>query len=216
MVYLAATAAFSKTPSVPRTNAIVSVDTASLRTGPSLDHSVISPIYKGRWMKVLGASGDWRHVKLASGTKGWVHQDLLRVLTPTATAVRFSRSVASRSSSLIRTAMGYRGTPYRFGARGGGAFDCSGFTSHLFAKAGSPLPRTAAEQFERGVPVSRDELKPGDLVFFKNTYKHGVSHVGMFVGDGKFIHASSRGGVRVDSLSGSYYLNHWAGARRRL
>ncbi len=120
----------------------------------------------------------------------------------------------ARGDRIVRTALGYRGTPYRFGARGRGAFDCSGFTSYLFQKAGAPLPRTAAQQYRRGKAVSKSKLQAGDLVFFKNTYKRGVSHVGIYIGEGRFVHASSGRGVRVDSLSGRFYVNHWAGARR--
>ena len=123
----------------------------------------------------------------------------------------------SRTDFLVRTALSYRGTPYRMGGRGRGSFDCSGFTSFLFAKAGSPLPRTARQQFQNGLKVSRNEMQPGDLVFFKNTYRRGVSHVGIYIGNGNFIHAASSGrGVRVDSLNGRYYARHWAGARRKI
>ncbi|MES2459655.1 MAG: NlpC/P60 family protein [Armatimonadota bacterium] len=121
----------------------------------------------------------------------------------------------SRNERIARNALSYRGVPYRMGATGRGAFDCSGFMMYLFDKAGLELPRTAAEQYRKGIPIPKNQLKPGDLVFFKNTYKRGVSHVGIYIGGGKFCHASSGGhSVRTDSLSRSYYVNHWAGARR--
>lgn len=121
----------------------------------------------------------------------------------------------ARGDRLVRNALSYRGTPYRMGATGRGAFDCSGFTMYLFSKEGESLPRTAAEQFNHGKPVDKADMQIGDLVFFKNTYKHGVSHVGVFIGNGHFIHASSGSHqVTVTSLSESYYVNHWAGARR--
>lgn len=145
---------------------------------------------------------------------------LLRVATA-AVADKTSSATAAlaagnvRSQRLIRSALAYRGTPYRMGARAGsGAFDCSSFTQFVYAKSGVSLPRTASQQATRGQKITRDELRAGDLVFFKNTYKRGVSHVGIYVGDGKFVHASSRGGVRTNSLSEAYYLNHWAGGRR--
>ncbi|MBC8134519.1 MAG: C40 family peptidase, partial [Fibrella sp.] len=119
-----------------------------------------------------------------------------------------------RDARVVRGAMSFRGTPYRMGAEGRGAFDCSSFVRHIFAKEGKYLPRTAAEQYNCGRPVDKADLKPGDVVFFKNTYKRGVSHVGIYMGDGKFIHASSRGGVKESNLNDSYYINHWAGARR--
>jgi cell wall-associated NlpC family hydrolase len=120
----------------------------------------------------------------------------------------------SRTERLLRSAYSYRGTPYRMGANGRGAFDCSSFIKQIMKEQGMAMPRTAAEQYRKGTPVEKSQMQKGDLVFFKNTYKRGVSHVGMYIGDGKFIHASSRGGVRVDNLSDSYYVNHWAGARR--
>lgn len=119
------------------------------------------------------------------------------------------------NARVIRGAMSFRGTPYRMGAEGRGAFDCSSFVRHIFAQEGKYLPRTAAEQYNCGKPVDKADLKPGDVVFFKNTYKRGVSHVGIYIGNGQFIHASSGGGaVRVNALSEDYYVNHWAGARR--
>lgn len=138
-----------------------------------------------------------------------------------ASRLRFSALAASGAgdsgsgrSDIVRTALTYRGVPYRFGGRGRGGIDCSGFTGRVFAETGTSLPRTAAAQFSRGTAVPREQLKQGDLVFFKNTYRSGVSHVGIYVGDGKFVHASSSRGVRVDSLGSSYFARRWAGARR--
>lgn len=121
-----------------------------------------------------------------------------------------------RNTSLVSRALSYRGARYRFGATGGGgAFDCSGFVQHLMRTAGVSISRTAAEQFHGGRAVSRDDLQPGDLVFFRNTYKHGISHVGMFVGNGLFVHAASqKRGVVVDPLDLPYYNGKYAGARR--
>jgi len=119
-----------------------------------------------------------------------------------------------RGDRIVGRALTYRGTPYRMGATGRGAFDCSSFTRYILRMSGENLPRTAAEQYRKGTPVDKSAMRAGDLVFFKNTYKRGVSHVGIYMGDGKFIHASSRGGVKTSNLGDSYYVNHWAGARR--
>ena len=79
------------------------------------------------------------------------------------------------------------------------------------------MPRTASEQYYNGKPVELGHIQPGDLVFFKNTYRHGISHVGVYIGNGKFIHAANaHEGVREDSLSSGYYMNHFAGVRRVL
>ncbi|HLH81015.1 MAG TPA: SH3 domain-containing C40 family peptidase [Chthonomonas sp.] len=123
---------------------------------------------------------------------------------------------ASLRSGLVRSALAYRGTPYVYGGSGRDGFDCSGFVRYLYLKRGIDLPHNAAEQFHMGKPVSRKDLKPGDLVFF-HTVTPGISHVGMYIGNGRFIHASSRrggGGVRIDSLDESYYAHAYRGARR--
>jgi cell wall-associated NlpC family hydrolase len=119
------------------------------------------------------------------------------------------------SSDIVRTAYSYRGTPYVYGGSSRGGFDCSGFTSYLYSRQGVALPHTARGQFAMGRKVDRSDLKPGDLVFF-HTVTPGISHVGVYVGNGHFIHASSRrsGGVRVDSLDSGYYKDHFRGARR--
>ncbi|GAB4453756.1 MAG: hypothetical protein OHK0029_07140 [Armatimonadaceae bacterium] len=125
------------------------------------------------------------------------------------------RASLERASRVIRTALSSRGVPYRMGATGRGAFDCSGFVQHVFAKQGKKLPRTAAQQYQVGKAVAKTDLRPGDLVFFKNTYKRGISHVGIYIGNGQFIHASSGSGqVTVSALSDAFYVNHWAGAKR--
>ena len=118
-------------------------------------------------------------------------------------------------SDIVRTAYGYRGTPYVWGGERPGGFDCSGFTLHLYGKKGISLPHSARSQFEMGHRVDRSGMKPGDLVFF-HTVTPGISHCGMYVGNGKFVHASSRrsGGVRVDNLDSGYYSKAFRGARR--
>ncbi|MGL6291586.1 MAG: C40 family peptidase [Silanimonas sp.] len=124
-----------------------------------------------------------------------------------------------RADDVLMQAMGLIGTPYRFGGttpqRG---FDCSGFTSYVFRESvGLQLPRTANDQFAgAGTPVDKDALSAGDLVFFQ----HGrgrIDHVGIYVGEGRFIHSPSRGGrVRIDALAAPYWTRRYHGARRLL
>ncbi|MFI5366194.1 MAG: C40 family peptidase [Candidatus Binatia bacterium] len=116
-------------------------------------------------------------------------------------------------SPVLELAAQFLGRPYRFGSDYG-AFDCSGFVRRVFLKVGVDLPHSAREQFTFGDHVSRNDLEPGDLVFFRNGRRH-VTHVGIYVGDDKFVHAASHGGqVQVDSLDESYYAHHYIGARR--
>ena len=116
-------------------------------------------------------------------------------------------------SPVLQSAVEFLGRPYRFGSEGK-AFDCSGFVRTVFAKIGIELPHSARDQFSLGERVDRDDLEPGDLVFFR-TYRHTASHVGIYVGDDKFVHAATRGGqVQVDSLDAAYYARRYLGARR--
>ena len=120
------------------------------------------------------------------------------------------------SSALIATALALRGTQYRNGgSEPSGGFDCSGLVQWVFAQHGTSLPRETREQYEIGKKIDQDEVRPGDLVFFKTVNK-GPSHVGIALGGGEFVHApSSRGVVRVESYSKTeYWADRWLGARR--
>ncbi|MBR2518822.1 MAG: C40 family peptidase [Selenomonadaceae bacterium] len=126
-----------------------------------------------------------------------------------------SRGANYIARRIISSAMDYMGVPYVFGGTTPYGFDCSGYVQYVFANAGVSLPRTADVQYEEGTPISIAELVPGYLVFF-TTYTYGASHVGIYVGDSNFIHASSSRGVTISSLNESYYSTHYIGARRIL
>ena len=121
-----------------------------------------------------------------------------------------------KASEIVIQAMGLLGVPYiRGGTSEEKGFDCSGFVRHMYEKSvGLVLPRRAEEQAKVTEEIKRSELKPGDLVFF-NTLKRSFSHVGIYVGDGKFIHAPRPGkAVRVDDMREAYWQNRFNGARR--
>ena len=119
-------------------------------------------------------------------------------------------------SDIVSFAMQYLGTPYAYGGTGSGGFDCSGFTMHVFSNFGVSLAHGATPQLNNGYAVSQSELQPGDLVFFFGTYNtsSAASHVGIYIGGGQFIHASSSRGVIISSLSESYYASRYLSARR--
>ncbi|HYE96196.1 MAG TPA: NlpC/P60 family protein [Rubricoccaceae bacterium] len=130
-----------------------------------------------------------------------------------ATAADAARD-ARLAHTLRRAAEDWTGTPYRFGGTSRSGIDCSAFTQRVFNEAlGIELPRNTALQVERGHAVSRDELRPGDLVFFR---RRGTRHVGVYLGDDEFAHASTSRGVIVSRLDEDYYARHYWTARRVL
>lgn len=140
----------------------------------------------------------------------------------TARKIVYSRgsgaAIASGSTSdVVSVAKRYLGARYVFGGSSPRGFDCSGFAKYVYSQIGVSLPRTASEQATKGLAIRNvSDLKAGDLVFFE-TYAPGISHVGIYIGDGKFIHASNpKGGVRVTSISGTSYASDFRGGTRIL
>jgi cell wall-associated NlpC family hydrolase len=126
------------------------------------------------------------------------------------------RSIDGRGSErqwaqrAVDLAMQYRGAPYRWGGEAPSGFDCSGFVRYVYAQVGVSLPHNAATQYQYGTSVSRDNLEPGDLVFFDR-----LRHNGIYIGDGRFIHARQTGKyVGIGSLDDDWYRTHWVGGRR--
>ena len=192
-----------------------------------------APVRSGRKALLAAALGGWCVVAqalpetTADAKDDPVTRLLLerRLLDPAATPLppernesAFVRQVRDKASDMVISAMNFLGVPYR---RGGNSaedgFDCSGFTRHVFEMSlGLVLPRRVDEQATAPglVAVKRDELKPGDLVFF-NTLKRTFSHVGIYVGDGKFIHSPRTGAqVRVEDMRYAYWSKRFTGARR--
>ncbi|HJZ61679.1 MAG TPA: C40 family peptidase, partial [Miltoncostaeaceae bacterium] len=114
----------------------------------------------------------------------------------------------------LQQAVAQIGTPYAWGGSRPGGFDCSGLVFYVYAKLGIRLPRVAADQAKVGAPVTLDQLAPGDAVFFADSSGY-IHHMGLYVGDGKFVHAPRSGEtVRIDDLTTGTYALQYAGARR--
>ena len=129
-----------------------------------------------------------------------------------ATAIAGNASVAppTQYAGVVGIAMRYLGVPYVWGGSSPSGFDCSGFVAYVYAQVGVSLPHYSGAQYGYGVPVSRSDLEPGDLVFFD-----GLGHVGIYVGNGQFIHAPHTGDVvKISSLDESWYAATYDGARR--
>ena len=151
----------------------------------------------------------------AYGTTLSYSRDLLhRVSANTQTVIS---STSDNIESMIETGLGYLGIRYRKGGNGpeSGGFDCSGLVKRVFGTAmGLSLPRTAAEMAKAGDKVSKQELMPGDLVFF-NTLNRAFSHVGIYLGNSRFLHSPSAGGVvRIESMDIGYWRKRFNGGRR--
>jgi cell wall-associated NlpC family hydrolase len=129
----------------------------------------------------------------------------------------FAGGVLARTSKiaqqLTKSALRFLGVPYVFGGTSTSGFDCSGYVQHVFAMLGVSLPRTADAQYDAGRRI-KGGMRPGDLVFFQ-TYEPGPSHVGIYIGNNKFVHASSHG-VMISSLDDSYWRARYIGAKRLL
>ena len=123
-------------------------------------------------------------------------------------------SRAIKKARVAQTAKSYSGVPYVWGGSSPSGFDCSGFTHYVFLKNDIVIPRVSADQYYTGIWVDKNQLQIGDLVFF-TTYKTGPSHVGIYIGNGKFIHASSGAGkITISDLNNPYYKQRYIGAKR--
>jgi cell wall-associated NlpC family hydrolase len=135
---------------------------------------------------------------------------------PKSFASTVSSAVVDKTETLINNAMQLIGVRYRWGGNSPqSGLDCSGFVRYVFNDTfGFLLPRKSAQMSKVGLEIGKEELRPGDLVFF-NTMRHAFSHVGIYVGDNKFIHAPSRGkSIRVDDMTKIYWEKRYNGARR--
>ncbi|MFN3870141.1 MAG: C40 family peptidase [Aquificaceae bacterium] len=117
------------------------------------------------------------------------------------------------ADNIVLTALTYMERPYQFGANDLYRMDCSAFVQRVFKVNGVRLPRTTREQAQVGVPVSLSELRPGDLLFF-TTYREGPSHVGIYIGNGKMVHAIEKGGITVSRIDSPYWKSRFLFARR--
>lgn len=126
----------------------------------------------------------------------------------------FKTEAAFSANKLIAEAHKVIGTPYRAGGTTPKGFDCSGFVSYTYKKVSVSLPRSSEAMYKKGKPVSLKQLAPGDLLFFKTSKHKGISHVAIYIGNGRMIHATSSKGVKVDSIHKSYWKQRFVGAKR--
>ena len=215
----------------------VNANKVNVRSGPGTSHSRIAQANSGQKAYIIGFNNQWYKV-IFNEDIGYIRSDYLDLteipyenrsskkeplffvggqstgVTPSASALQGSSS--SLRQKIVSDAKEHLGTPYVWGGSTPSGFDCSGFVQYVLKQNGITLPRTTSEQVKAGTAISKSDLQPGDLVFLQNTYKAGVSHVGIYIGDGKMIHASSSKGVTISDLSTSYYTKHYHSSRRIL
>lgn len=182
-------------------------DKVRVREEPGTTYHCITIVYTGDELLVIKKYKNWCQVRLPGNKKGWIPGRYLG-------EVKQVPNLPSKERSVAVLARHFLGARYRWGGTTSRGFDCSGFVQTMFRRVGVNLPHSAREQFKIGKPVKRSELRPGDRVYF-HTYSSGASHAGIYIGDNKFIHASSRGkSVTISSLGDPYYKKRFLGGRR--
>lgn len=214
----------------------VNYSSVYVRKGPGTNYDVVESVILNDMVKVTAENGDWYKVEVDK-TIGYIAKRLLsnketevttrsentrtttekpanesEITEPTATTYS-----SSKGQEIVDFAKKYLGCKYVYGAAGPNSFDCSGFTMFVYKNFGVTLSHSATAQSKVGTPVSKDNLQPGDLVFFTDFETGvGIGHVGIYVGDGEFIHASSGTGycVKYSNLTSGSYLKRYETARR--
>jgi cell wall-associated NlpC family hydrolase len=187
---------------------VIRAERVNLRTAPDLSGTIITRLSKNTAVTILDQNINWYQVCLADKREGWVAREyvVLNNLLP-------NRGIGFRD--LISFSKNFLRTNYRYGGTSPSGFDCSGFTRYIFGKFGFSIPHKAAEQEKLGSPVLKTDLLPGDLVFFTGRNDSVVNHVGIYIGQNRFIHAASGPGtVCINSLNEKYYQTHYKSARR--
>ena len=214
----------------------VTGSTVNLRSGPGTGYSVVSQAKQDQQAYIIGINDEWFKV-IFGDVIGYIRSDYLALTeipyenrdsaksplffrggkstgTPVSPAA-LKGNTANLAQKIIQTGKKYIGVPYVWGGSTPSGFDCSGFVQYVFRQHGISLPRTSAQQYGVGTAVSKAALKAGDLVFF-NTSGSGVSHLGIYLGNGEFLHASTSKGVTISLLSNSYWATRYIGAKRVL
>ena len=196
--------------------------TLNVRSGPATTYEKVTTLNDNAVVNIVGIDNGWYKIT-TNGVTGYVSSDYMVTCKDSAGA-RGDGAVAvataastSMGQQVVDYAKQYLGCPYVYGASGPSSFDCSGFTSYVYKHFGYTLNRTASTQLSNGTSVAKSELQPGDLVFFKYNTSKAASHVGIYVGGGQFIHASTNTyTVKFDDLTRGHYANVYVGARRIL
>lgn len=193
-------------------------DFLNVRNGAGINNSVAGKVYTNDKVNILEThSNGWQKISTSSGLTGWVNGSYITEQNQQSLS-QVQAKPSSKVNSMLDVAKKQLGKPYKWGASGPNAFDCSGFVYYSYKNgAGVTLPRSSREQAKVGKAVSKDQLQPGDLVFFATGGGKSISHVGIYIGENKFVHATQPGDVsKIDSMNSAYYTKTYVAARRVL
>lgn len=204
---------------------IISGDNVNIRSGPSKSSEIVIRLSEGDKVTVLSRSTDWYSIRTSKGTSGWVNKDFIIIKNSNSSRgeeeqpkTKELESDSSAGSKVVEYAKKFLGVKYVYGGTSPKGFDCSGFTQYVLSNSGVDLERVAANQATQGTSVKRANLKAGDLVFFDTDGGHNyICHVGIYIGEGNFIHCSSGRSthrVTVSNLSEGFYSDSYMTARR--
>lgn len=187
--------------------------TVNLRESASTSANVLTSLPNDASVSLVGVYDGWYKVTYGSQT-GFVHPDYVTFEKPDTVVTASATLSSSEGEAVVAYAEQFLGVPYVYGGNTPSGFDCSGFTSYVYANTYQSIPRVAQSQYDAIASVSRDELLPGDLVFFGSS-SASISHVGIYVGEDTFIHAPHTGDVvKYDTLTGSSYEKRFQGGGR--
>lgn len=191
-----------------------------VRSEPTLDAEIVARLTEGTVVVLddsVAVEEDeerWLEIRF-SRVNGWVAARYLvrqTALAPIARSPAAGASLGERAAALTESVVG---RPYVWGGTGTRGFDCSGLVQWAYKQVGRDLPRTVATQIGVGRKIDPDDLRDGDLVFFENTYRRGLSHVGVYVGDGRFVHAADEAhGVIASNMASAYWKRRFFAATR--
>lgn len=181
----------------------VTTSVLNIRSGPGTDYPKAGTLHAGKVVEILDESNGWYKVD-----GGYISAEYTVIADPSST---------SKGQEIADYALQFVGYPYMYGGSTPKGFDCSGFTKYVYAQFSYTINRTASNQLDNGTAVSMSELQPGDLVMFKKagTGSKRASHVGIYIGNNQFVHASTaKVGVIVSNMSDAYYTTGFVGGRR--